>query len=442
MKPKELAVIGITEMLSLPDDGIKDVPAKVDTGADGSSIWASNIRQKSGKLTFCFFGPGSVFYTGKSVTSTAFKVVRVKNSFGYTEFRYKISLKIKLGSHSITRWFSLADRSRNTHPVLIGKNILKNRFVVDVSQKFLISENVPDEVFILCEKYEEMQEFLNQAETPTKYHCANYDTLLFNIGPDSISVTGAETAKDIAQYALTYFKTHDKNSEMAAALAEYLKYKARPFIDQEIGGYVSASKLSQYMKLASHNLPIPATFCAKTVLLSKKFQEIQDSFGLPFVVKDVFSDRGQNNFMITAEKEFNHILQNAMTTQLFVVQKYIPNDGFLRVYVLGRQVALIIGRRHTKPNKNALKSHLNKPFGGDNAYLMEPDELPGEVQEICIRAAETMNRQIAGVDIVRDKVTNKWYILEVNNAPQLRSGTFIPEKLSAITKYFDKEMNR
>ena len=96
--------------------------------------------------------------------------------------------------------------------------------------------------------------------------------------------------------------------------------------------------------------------------------------------------------------------------------------------------------RATHPHKDKLKAHLNKPFGGANATLVAVNDLPGEVQDIATRAANCMNREVTGIDILQDKKTGAWYVLEVNNAPQLRSGAFISKKTEIIAKFFDKEV--
>ena len=58
-------IIGIVELVSIGKRAI-DIPAKIDTGADSSSIWASNIRvDKNGVLRFSLFGEGSPYYNGK-----------------------------------------------------------------------------------------------------------------------------------------------------------------------------------------------------------------------------------------------------------------------------------------------------------------------------------------------------------------------------------------
>src|SRR5688572_29026173 len=103
---KDLHRIGTVELVSLPDDGVEHIPAKIDTGADSSAIWASDINVQDGKLTFRFFGMGSENYSAKPVVTTAFKTTNVKNSFGHEEFRYKIKLRIQIGNKTFRTWFS------------------------------------------------------------------------------------------------------------------------------------------------------------------------------------------------------------------------------------------------------------------------------------------------------------------------------------------------
>ena len=53
-----------------------------------------------------------------------------------------------------------------------------------------------------------------------------------------------------------------------------------------------------------------------------------------------------------------------------------------------------------------------------------------------------MQREIAGIDVIQDRKTKKWYVLEVNNSPQIRSGAFVDEKLKAVAAYFDHELSQ
>lgn len=133
---KELAVIGRAEKVSFPKLGIFDVPAKIDTGADASTIWCSRIEKKNGKLSCVFFGEGSPYYTGQEVTFNEAEVnlTRVANSFGQKELRYKVKIPMRIKGRLIKATFTLTDRSTKLYPILIGRSTLQGKFVVDVSQ--------------------------------------------------------------------------------------------------------------------------------------------------------------------------------------------------------------------------------------------------------------------------------------------------------------------
>lgn len=127
-------VIGRVERISLVDAAITGVPAKIDTGAFRSSIWATNVYEKEGKLHFTLLGPKSPWYSGKELVVDAFDTVEVENSFGHKEDRYSVHIKIKMGPKVVNSNFTLSDRSKKIYPVLIGRKLLRGKFVVDVSE--------------------------------------------------------------------------------------------------------------------------------------------------------------------------------------------------------------------------------------------------------------------------------------------------------------------
>src|SRR5437870_3630872 len=96
-----LITIGPRVQVSFPKLSVGPIPAKVDTGADSSSIWASNITEKDGVLAFRLFGRKSPFYTGETIRVTSFRRSLVKNSFGVVERRYKVKLQISLSGRNI-----------------------------------------------------------------------------------------------------------------------------------------------------------------------------------------------------------------------------------------------------------------------------------------------------------------------------------------------------
>ena len=86
---KELALIGRAEKVDLPQLSVVTVPAKIDTGADASSIWPHNIKKEGEDLKVVFFGPESKYYTREVDTflSNEYTITRVSNSFGHRSIR-------------------------------------------------------------------------------------------------------------------------------------------------------------------------------------------------------------------------------------------------------------------------------------------------------------------------------------------------------------------
>ncbi len=134
VRRKLKAIVGRAERVDFPDGAIAGVPGKIDTGAFRSSVWASDIHENEGVLTFTLLGPESSYYSGKECHTTEYEIVEVENSFGHKEDRYSVHIKIRMGSKTVRSNFTLADRSKKTYPVLIGRKLLRGRYIVDVSE--------------------------------------------------------------------------------------------------------------------------------------------------------------------------------------------------------------------------------------------------------------------------------------------------------------------
>lgn len=129
-------IIGRVEKVDLPAFGIKNIYAKVDTGADLSSLWATDIVEKDQILRFKLFGKASKNYTGDiiKIEKPNYLLTRIANSFGHSELRYVVKFQIKIKGKLVKATFTLSDRSNKTYPILIGRKLLNRRFLVDVSR--------------------------------------------------------------------------------------------------------------------------------------------------------------------------------------------------------------------------------------------------------------------------------------------------------------------
>ncbi|MGM0945856.1 MAG: ATP-dependent zinc protease [Bacteroidota bacterium] len=130
-------IIGRKERISLPELGLKLIWAKVDTGAYTSSVHAENIREevREGKKVLVFEAllPGHKGFTGRQVVFENYREKKVKNSFGQAEVRYLIETIMELAGEKFTAEITLTDRSSMKNAILLGRKILRNRFLVDVS---------------------------------------------------------------------------------------------------------------------------------------------------------------------------------------------------------------------------------------------------------------------------------------------------------------------
>jgi len=443
-----VATIGSREVVDFPRLGLKNIPAKVDTGADSSAIWVSDIKQLDGKLSFVLFAPGNRFYSGDKIVVRSYKTAIVKNSSGATEFRYKVRLLISVKERTIRAWFTLADRSGMNYPVLLGRRLLKNKFVVDVSQPMMSKSggSVPKRVLILVSKPKKPNDFYEKIADELSDHATitlrSYKQLVFWARQGSVVITESVTGRNIADFDLVYFKSHRSYHELAAAAAQYLSFNNVKFFDRELLESLAYDKLSGYVRLALHNISIPPSYATTSREMRGQFKTLTKTLGLPFVCKEINSDRGKKNYLIGNESDFTEILDESKPSNVFIAQQFIKNNGYVRVYVFGNEAAPIVTRKPVG-NEDHLKMHLNQPKGSVNASLVsENDPQVPKIQDLAVRASQILNRQITGVDLIQDKQTSEWFVLEVNGAPQLKTGSFTEQKRKALVEFIDNELNR
>lgn len=134
-RDSQKTIIGRSAYLDFYDLGLNKVPSKIDTGAYRSAVHASKIKEKEGVLHYTIFGGHPVCgFMAQTLTTKKFTKVRVINSFGHSEERYEVNLKIKIGQETFNTPFTLANRSKLVFPILVGRKLLNNRFLVDTSK--------------------------------------------------------------------------------------------------------------------------------------------------------------------------------------------------------------------------------------------------------------------------------------------------------------------
>ena len=137
MTQPEKHIIGRADRIDLPGFGAFDIEAKVDTGAYTSAIHCSKIkvRRENGKqyIVFRILDSHIALLERRRYVTSQFKRKKVRSSSGHVERRYFIKAHVLLFGQRILAEFSLSDRETMRFPVLLGRKLLKNRFLVDVS---------------------------------------------------------------------------------------------------------------------------------------------------------------------------------------------------------------------------------------------------------------------------------------------------------------------
>ena len=137
MKPKQ--IIGMTDLVDFPDLGLFEVKAKVDTGAFTSALHCKDVKlvRKGGRKQLSFWLIDKNGEQSRQFYTDQFSKRMIRNSFGVAEERYVIKTLIVLFGRKIRAEFTLADREQLKNPVLLGRRLLRNRFVVDVAEQDL-----------------------------------------------------------------------------------------------------------------------------------------------------------------------------------------------------------------------------------------------------------------------------------------------------------------
>jgi hypothetical protein len=137
-------IIGAVENIKIEPPGIT-LPARIDTGAKTTSIDARDITafERDGKKWVKF-----TIYNGvekHEIQRPVFDTVLIKRHGGESQRRYMIKMRVSANDVSQLIRVSLTDRSSYEYPILIGRNFLKDYFIVDVSKKNLLEKYKKDE---------------------------------------------------------------------------------------------------------------------------------------------------------------------------------------------------------------------------------------------------------------------------------------------------------
>lgn len=426
---KDLVIIGRAEKINLRDFDLANVPAKVDTGADSSSLWVSNVIEKADGLYFVLFDPSSPYYTGvvQHFTKPDYSQIKVSNSFGHKEMRYKVKLRISVKGRNVRATFTLSDRSLKTYPILLGRRLLHGKFLVDVTSGSPIpkikSTPTPTQIVqtIARKKGAPSLRIAILSKGPGNYSTKRlkeealkrgHEVRIINYAKSYVTL---ESGKPVVRYEGE--SLHDIDvviPRIAANLTGYGSSIVRQFEMQNVFTATtsisivrSRDKLRSTQLLAKADVGIPKTvFGRETADLDDILDQVG---GAPVIIKVARGTHGNGVVLAETKKAAKAVMQAFYVEGVsFIVQEFVAESAGtdIRAFVVNGKVVASMMRQSLDDD---FRSNLHQ--GGEGIVI----KLSDEERRTAIKAAKAMGLPICGVDMMRSD--RGPLVLEVNSSP-------------------------
>ncbi len=193
--------------------------------------------------------------------------------------------------------------------------------------------------------------------------------------------------------------------------ARFLSLNSKTKIVNEaiIGSNYHPNQTWFYLKQFENEVPQPKTY---TVYNTKNLEQISEDLGFPMIVKISETHQGKGVFLANSVSEVEEVFSKN-TGETFLLRQFIPNDGDIRVFVIGGKA---VAAMHRIPKSGEFRSNISVGATGE---VFDLGKNP-EVSELAEKIAQETKIEVAGVDIIIDKNSNKPFVLEVNVGPQFK----------------------
>ncbi|MFC4723102.1 ATP-dependent zinc protease [Geojedonia litorea] len=125
-------IIGRVDKVDFPKLNLFNVDVKIDTGAYTSAIHCSEIIEENNTLRCTFSSKGHPNFKSENIIFENYSRTDVKSSNGFKENRFKIKSEVIFFGKTYRINLTLSTRDDMKFPVLIGRQFLSKKFMVDV----------------------------------------------------------------------------------------------------------------------------------------------------------------------------------------------------------------------------------------------------------------------------------------------------------------------
>ncbi len=433
-------IIGKEEWCGLNELGLPAIKARVDSGAKTSSLHAFNIHQfeEDGKR-YVHFDIHPIQNDRKTIQSCRGLVVdkrEVKNSSGDKERRPVIKTPITLGNETWEIEVTLTNRDPMGYRMLIGREAMTNRVLIDPDSSFCLGTVSTDEVkkhYGTVKPRENGLRIIVLASNPELYsnkrlieageerghemRFVNISQCYMNISSDrpEVHYRGGQLLDDVdaiiprIKPSMTFY---------GCAVARQFQSTGAYCLNDSVSISRSRDKLRSLQLLSTKGVPMPTTGFANSPMDTSDI--IKMVGGAPLVIKLLEGTQGKGVVLAETAKAAESVINAFKSLRANILaQEFIKEaDGKdLRCFIIDGKVVGSIQREAA-----AGEFRANLHLGGSASFV----KITAEERKIAVNAAKAMGLQVAGVDIIRSKSGPK--VLEINSSPGLEGIESITEK--------------
>ena len=450
-------ILGSEEWFSFPDLGIPTIKARIDSGAKTSALHAINIAPflKDGN-NWVKFDINPIQNDLKTIIHCEAPLVDkriVKSSSGYREQRYVIQTILDIGTTSWSIEMTLTNRDSMGFRMLLGREAMSGRILVDPEQLFLLGQETSDK---LSEIYQ------NAVAPPSGLRIG-----LLASNPELYSNKRIMEAGEMRGHEMHFLSIKECYMKLDATKPE-IHYRGGKILNQfdaiiprirpsitfygcaltrqfealkvyclnsSIAITQSRDKLFSLQLLLNHGIEIPTTGFANSPLDTDNL--IKMVGGPPLIVKLLEGTQGKGVVLAETKKAAESVINAFKSLNAnILVQEFIKeaNGKDIRCFVIDGKVVAAI-QREALPGEFRANIHL----GGTASII----KVTSEEKKIAIKAAKAMDLKVAGVDIIRS--SKGPLLLEVNSSPGLEgiegatNKDIAGEMIRAIEKHFKQK---
>jgi len=446
-------IVGAEEWVGLKNLKIPHINARIDSGAKTSSLHAVNIKSllRNGE-TWVEFDVFPIQHDGKRKVKCLARVVDrrvVKSSSGTREQRFVIRTPLTIQNQTWDIEITLTNRHTMGFRMLLGREAMSGKLIVDPEQKFLLGNITKDEIHRHYNKPLKKESGLRiglLASNPNLYsnrrlieaaEQLGHQIEFYNIRQCFMKLDADlpeiqyRGGKSISSLDAIIPRVRPSQTFYACALIRLFESMGVFCLNTSDAIIKSRDKLFSLQLLLRQGVQIPTSGFASSPLDTSDLIEMVG--GSPLIVKLLEGTQGKGVVLAETKKAAESVINAFKSLNAnILVQEFIKEaDGKdLRCFVVDGKVVATM-QRSAPPGEFRANVHLG---GVSSLIKTTPEE-----RKMAIKATKAMGLKVAGVDIIRS--SRGPLVLEVNSSPGLEGIEAATQKDVAIKMIRSIEKN-